>query len=116
MIDKWYNENEIHKLPIKSTAWHKVQRTVTNMIADAIGTYLYISPWDVKYSSTCGCACGCSPGFKVKLLDGDVSAGHDIWVKIENVTDVEKKMVLRAMTKAVPLLEKDWFEATTDKL
>ena len=64
-LDQWFQDNTISHLAIKSRAWRRVSRVAERIIARHIAQHFGADPKTVKWSRKCGCACGCSPGFRI---------------------------------------------------
>ena len=64
-IDKWFNDNSVSALHVKSRAWRRVSRVAERIIASHIARHFGADPKTVKWSRKCGCSCGCSPGFRI---------------------------------------------------
>ena len=65
-IDKWFNDNAIRSMTVKSRGWAVLTRARNQAIAAHIKTALGAPDAVVNFSHKCGCGCGCSPGFNVK--------------------------------------------------
>jgi hypothetical protein len=64
-LDQWFQDNTIGHLATKSRAWRRVSRVAERIIARHIAQHFGADPKTVKWSRKCGCACGCSPGFRI---------------------------------------------------
>lgn len=80
MLSEWFWVNDIIKLQVKSKAHGHLVKFVTTTNALHIAELLKTDPRNVKFSFTAGCACGCSPGYKVKAP----RPGEHIYVEIES--------------------------------
>ena len=69
LVDKWFGEQDILSMKVRSKAWNKVKRTAFRRIEKQIATYFHIPEKAVRWSQKCGCRCGCSPGYLVKVQD-----------------------------------------------
>lgn len=87
IADKWFNDNEIYKMQIKSSAWAVILKNLLGTIEQKIAKHFGIDPKFVKYSRKCGCSCGCSPGYNVRLPAGHDQTNHDAWANVD--TDID---------------------------
>jgi hypothetical protein len=81
-IDQWFGENNIGDMQVKSSAWALVSGTALGLIEQKIAKHFGIDPKFVKYSRKCGCRCGCSPGYNVRLPAGHPQANHNAWADV----------------------------------
>jgi hypothetical protein len=80
--DQYFNENNIRDLEVKSSAWTLVTKTMFGLIEQKIAKHFGIDPKMVKFSRKCGCRCGCSPGYNVRLPAGHPQANHNAWADV----------------------------------
>ena len=66
IADKWFNDNELYSLQVKSKAWNKIVRYLNSVLEPKIAKHFGVAPAECKYSRKVGCSCGCSPGFRIK--------------------------------------------------
>jgi hypothetical protein len=85
VVDKFFNENAIYGLRFKCNTWNALKRKATaSDIADL--KTVFGQNVQIRYSSTAGCSCGCSPGY---IIDGEIAAEYrntDVWVDIKTPT------------------------------
>jgi hypothetical protein len=96
LIDKWFHDNDLSSMKVKSKAWQRLSGKATKIIEAKIATHFNIPPANVKYSRKCGCKCGCSPGYNVKLPDGHELARHNGWGEVDTSEDdlaILKKLI-----------------------
>lgn len=87
--DEFFNKHEIYKLKFKCRTWGKITRTTAAMdiaqIAPKIAEHFKteVGNFELKYSRTAGCSCGCSPGFigKTKQYVPELS-GHNVCMDV----------------------------------
>ena len=64
--NKWFENNQIFKLKIKSKSLRKISFQVNKIIKRILSNELNIDIKKIIYSDKAGCCCGCSPGFIIK--------------------------------------------------
>jgi hypothetical protein len=86
LIDSFFSENEIYLLGFKCKTWGKVSRLGTKATIVSLRE-IFGDDTSIKWSRTAGCACGCSPGYRVGNLPyGSPYTNKNMSVKV--VTDV----------------------------
>lgn len=88
----------IMQLEYRSNAWLKVKAAVQREVGLVL-TNLFIERFpdakikEFKWSHKCGCRCGCSPGYHVRLLDYHKGLScHDCWANVFLNEDAIKRI------------------------
>lgn len=107
IADKWFDENNIMSLRVRSRSWNAIVRHLNNILIPKISSHFEVVSELCTWSQKCGCSCGCSPGFKVKGVKFDFQR-KDAWAKVE-VKDHEVNFFQSLMNsdKIKKLLQKD---------
>jgi hypothetical protein len=105
LIDKYFSDN-IMFLKVVSKAWRSVKMTATKIVISKLSEHFGLPARDIKWSNYCGCSCGCSPGYIVKVPEGDPKSGHSLWVKVD-VTEAEIASVQKAIEDSKAKLAMD---------
>ncbi len=105
LINKWFDEHEIHNLTFKSKAWSYINKKRNAFIAERIHKLLNLDPhYKIVFSHRAGCSCGCSPGFLIKqggrncrwvCIDGE-QLSH-VWVKLDTdnlISAIESHIII----------------------
>lgn len=87
LLDRWFDEHDIHALKVKSKAWTKIRNAGMNIVERKVADHFRVDPKNVKWSRNCGCSCGCSPGITIKTNDWKLQR-NDAWGDID-VTPAE---------------------------
>lgn len=82
VADHWFSRNNLYQMNIKSKAWNKIVRHLNTIIESKLAQHYKIPKEHVKYSRTCGCSCGCSPGYKLKQVPEELQY-KDAWTNIQ---------------------------------
>lgn len=89
IADQWFADNDLMSMLVPSKAWRKLVRTLNNIIEPKLANHFKVPKEQVKYQRTCGCSCGCSPGYKVKQVPGDLQY-KSAWAQVQVEPHEEK--------------------------
>lgn len=105
--DKWGRDNGVLSLTVKSKAWSRIGNLYHRMVEAAITRHFHAATGGVKFSRTCGCSCGCSPGFICIGIKDDLNRKY-AWVKV--IPTAKEVTEMKAFLKKIEgsgLLEQD---------
>lgn len=103
ICDDWFEANNIRDMQVKSSAWDFICKTAFGMIEQKIAKHFSIDPKFVRYSRKCGCSCGCSPGYNVRLPAGHDQANHNAWANVDSDIDgLDTTSLEHVITHKVP--------------
>lgn len=106
MLDKWFHDNSIGDLKVRSKAWAKLSGAYQRLVGQKICQHLVLPLKLAKWSRKCGCSCGYSPGWNVRVPPGHQYTNHTTWVTID-VLPEDMAFLRRIIDRIDPLLQKD---------
>lgn len=117
---EWFTQHSIGSLQFKCKAWNKVARAHVAVseteLVPVIAEKFNISPtqFEIKFSRTAGCSCGCSPGYVGKLKSYHAGLSHHVvWVKDIPLTEANKAALVQVCAKQAAALEAEKLLHTT---
>ena len=108
IVDRWFRDNKIGELELKSKAWSRAKRLANKYIYKAIKELVPCK--SILYSRTAGCGCGCSPAFIVTEPVLEEHKGVSAWVDNIVLTDEERDELLNGLAALEPLVKEEFKE------
>jgi hypothetical protein len=93
LVDEFFHDNKIYALNFKCKTWSKLGTISTKATIASLREIFGPEP-EIKYSRTAGCACGCSPGYRVKKLPMNSEfINKNVWATVEVDIEPVKKVI-----------------------
>lgn len=116
IADKWFSDNGLYSLPVKSKAWNRIIKYLNDRIAPELAKHFNVPIERCKWNRKCGCSCGCSPGFVIKMPPPEFQR-RDVWVKVSvNESVIRGLKELIVSEKFVKIFNKDKEQAELEKV